>query len=85
MSWILCELTESMLADDAVKPDWSRVPEAKRTEVQARWRAKNEQQVSSTVYLWEAQIPFFRRFYKVEVRHAALTENTCQNIDKSAP
>jgi hypothetical protein len=62
--WYLCELTEKV-ESETPEPDWSRVPESKRELVRERWKASQIHEVTSKVYLWGPQIPFFARQYTV--------------------
>ena len=60
--WVWCVVRST----PEVEPDWTRVPEAKRETVRARWRAANE--TAERWQLWEPQIPMYRRLgYGVEV------------------
>jgi len=61
--WYWCTIEE--IDEDAVAPDWDRVPEEKREAIRARWEAKNT--VKDSFRLWGPQISFFQKFYKVVV------------------
>lgn len=65
--WYLCELEENIVAEDAVEPDWSRVPEAKREMVKARWVESNTTKTVTRTNMWGPQIAWFMRFYRITV------------------
>lgn len=59
--WYRCRVTSTWADEAKPEPDWSRVPEAKRDVVRAKWEASRMQTEDGEWLLWGPQIAWYNR------------------------